>query len=155
MDASQEGRAASAPLLRPHGVDGQKFGHLSGDDPFSSFTLAEAQIHDLGVLPHMHNEYDIERMFPKIEATPETANSWDWIPSDEDPAVGPAGARGVMRDEYRNTTAEKESENGNRPKCERLIMPDKSRSRVDEVAQFQSLRNSLLGVSRFGGFRRL
>ena len=37
-----EGRAASVPLLRPHGVEGQKDGHLSDDNPFPSFTFAEA-----------------------------------------------------------------------------------------------------------------
>ena len=80
-------------------------------------------------------------MFPKIEATSESANSRDWIPEDEDPAVGPARARGVSRDEYRNTTVEKESEKGNQLKRESLIMPDKSPPRIDEVAQSQSLRN--------------
>ena len=132
----REGRAASAPLLRPHGVDGQKDGHLSDDDPPPSFTLADAQIHDLSVLPDMHSECDIEKMFPKIEAAPETANSRDLIPDDEDPAVGPARARGVLRDEYRNTTAERESEKGNRPNPIRQARF----SEVDEVAQSQSLR---------------
>ena len=132
----REGRAASAPLLHPHGVDGQQDGQLSGVDPLPSFTLAEAEIHDINVLPHMHRECDIDRMFPKIEAAPETANSRDWIPENEDPAVGPARARGVLRDEYRNTTAEKESEKGNRPKPIRQARF----SEVDEVAQFQNLR---------------
>ena len=62
----------------------------------------EAQIHDLSVLPHMHSEDDIENMFLKIEAAPETANSRDWIPEDEDPAEGSARARGALRDKRRN-----------------------------------------------------
>ena len=106
----REGRAASAPLLRPHGVDGQKDVHLSGDDPLPSFTIAEAQIHDLSVLLHMHSERDIGKMFPKIEALPETANSRDWIPEDEDPAVSPSqGPRGLKRriPKYRRGEREK------------------------------------------------
>ena len=118
----REGRAASAPLLRPHDVDRQKDGHLSDNDPPPSFTLAEAHIHDLSVLPHMHSEGDIEKMFPKIEAAPETASSRDWIPEDEDPAVGPARARRVLRDEHENPVR-RERERGNRPKREHLIMP--------------------------------
>ena len=85
-----------------------KDGHLSDDDPPPNFTLAEAQVHDLSVLPHMHSDCGIEKIFPKIEAAQETANSRDWIPEDEGPTVGPARARWVLRHEYRNTAAEKE-----------------------------------------------
>ena len=58
----------------------RKMAHQSDDDPFPSFTLAEAQVHDLSMLPYMHSECVIEKMFPKMEAAPETANSRDWIP---------------------------------------------------------------------------
>ena len=121
----REGRAASAPLLRPHGVDGHQDGNLSEVDPLPSFTFAEAEVHGIKVLPHMHRECDIDRMFPRIEAVPETANSRDWITESEDPAVGPAGARGVRRDEFRNTAAEREK--SNRQKREHFIMPVKAR----------------------------
>ena len=104
----REGRPATAPLLRPHGSDRQQDGHLSEIDPLPSFALAEAQIHDRNVLPHLHGEDEIHRMFPKIEAAPETGNSRDWIPTGDDPAGG-HGPRGVLRTERRNT-AEKEKE---------------------------------------------
>ena len=104
----REGRSATAPLLRPHGSDRQQDGHLSEIDPLPSFALAEAQIHDINVLPHLHGEDEIDRMFPKIEAAPETGNSRDWIPTEDIP-VGGRGPRGVLRTERRNT-AEKERE---------------------------------------------
>ena len=63
---SREGRAAIAPLLRPHDVEGQKDGHLSDDDPLPSFTFAEAQIPDLSILPHMHSQGDIENIFQRM-----------------------------------------------------------------------------------------
>ena len=53
-------------MLRPHGVDGQKDGHLSEVDPLPSFTLADAQIHDINVVPHLHREDEIEKLFPKL-----------------------------------------------------------------------------------------
>ena len=85
----QASAIGTAPLLRPHGVEGQKDGHLSEVAPLPSFTLAEAQIHDINVLPHLHREDKIEKLFPKIEAAPETDNSRDWIPNEDATAGGP------------------------------------------------------------------
>ena len=50
----REGRAVSAPLLRPHGYDDREGGH-SSHDPLPTF-IAEigAQMHDPAVLSHMH-----------------------------------------------------------------------------------------------------
>ena len=109
----REGRSATAPLLRPHGSDRQQDGHLSEVDPLPSFTLAEAQVHDINVLLHLHGENEIDKMFPKIEAAPETGNSRDWIPAGDDPAGG-HGPRGVLRNERRNT-AERERDQDCKP----------------------------------------
>ena len=87
--------------------------HLSDDGPLPSCTLAEAQIHDLSVLPHMHSECDIE----KIEAAPETANSRYSIPGDEDPAEGRVLERRILKDRWKE-------ERDNRSKRENLIMPE-------------------------------
>ena len=108
-------------MLRPHSVDGQKDGHLSEVDPLPSLTLAEAQIHGINVLPHLHREDEIEKLFPKIEAAPETDNSRHWTPNEDGPAGG-LRARGVPRNERRNT-AGGEIKPGI---CENLIMPHRT-----------------------------
>jgi hypothetical protein len=52
----REGRAATAPLLRPNAANGQQGGHLPGDDgyedPLPNFAVGEAQAHDPNILPH-------------------------------------------------------------------------------------------------------
>jgi hypothetical protein len=75
----REGRAASAPLLRPHGSDGRQDGH-SADDPLPTFIAElEAQLHDICVLPHMHSTSDIRKLFPTIPAAPGPLNAEDLI----------------------------------------------------------------------------
>ena len=75
----REGRAASAPLLRPLGSDGQQGGHLAGDDPLPTFAAVTEDIpHDESRLPHMYSTDDIARLFPIIEAAPEQPNTIDY-----------------------------------------------------------------------------
>ena len=57
------------------------------------------QPHDPKVLPHMHCDEDIDKLFPKIEAAPEVANTDDWIPEMDASAEWSAQIRGVMREE--------------------------------------------------------
>ena len=76
----RDGRAASAPLLRPHGFDDREGGH-SGSDPLPTFvTDVDAQPHDIDTLPHMYPSLEIERMFPTIRATNGPANADDYNP---------------------------------------------------------------------------
>jgi len=95
----REGRAASAPLLRPNAVEGQQDGHLPDDEPLPNFVVSEAVPHDPKVLPHMHCDEDIDKLFPKIEAAPEVANTHDWIPEADAEAEREFQVRGVMREE--------------------------------------------------------
>ena len=77
----REGRAASAPLLRPLDADGQQGGHLAGGDPLPTFAAHTDDIpHDESRLPHMYSEDDIARLFPVIEAAPEQPNTIDYDP---------------------------------------------------------------------------
>ena len=74
----REGRAASAPLLRPHDVDGREGGD-STDEPLPTFVVEiESTPHDVNVLPHMYSAKDIERLFPTIEAAPGAINDEDF-----------------------------------------------------------------------------
>ena len=76
----RDGRAASAPLLRPHGFDDREGGH-SGSDPLPTFVMdVDAQPHDINMLPHMYPSLEIERMFPTIRATNGPANADDHDP---------------------------------------------------------------------------
>jgi len=95
----REGRAATAPLLRP--AERQQDGHLPEVEPLPNFVMSETQPHDPSVLPHMHCEGDIEKLFPKIEAAPEVANTHDWIPEANVDAEAEREfqVRGVMREE--------------------------------------------------------
>ena len=67
----REGRAVTAPLLRPNLANGQQGGHLPGDDgyedPLPNFALGEARTH---------------RMFPQINAPPPIVNDKDWVPGE-------------------------------------------------------------------------
>ena len=73
------GRAASAPLLRPHGTDGRECSQSDGGDPLPTFNL-EAEFHDEHMLPHLHSDDDVRRMFPSIQAAQLQPNAEDWIP---------------------------------------------------------------------------
>ena len=95
----REGRAATAPLLRPAEKDGQQGGHLPDVEPLPHYVIHEAQPHDPRVLPHMHDDDDLDKLFPKIEAAPETANSKDWDPESDAEFQRQARVRGVMREE--------------------------------------------------------
>ena len=75
----REGRAASAPLLRPHGSDSREGGHSIGD-PLPTFVAeVEARAHDLNILPQMYSAEQIDEMFPTITAAPEIENAEDYI----------------------------------------------------------------------------
>jgi hypothetical protein len=90
----RQGRAESAPLLRPHGYDDREGGH-SGHDPLPTFIADfDAEIHDLNVLPHMHSKADVEKLFPTITAAAATENVEDF---DCDAVVG-SGGRGPNRE---------------------------------------------------------
>ena len=67
----REGRAASAPLLRPYGGDDREGGQPI-DDPLPTFLndIDESQAHDPNILPHMYSPEQIDEMFPTIEAAP-------------------------------------------------------------------------------------
>ena len=74
----REGRAAAAPLLRPHGHDEREGGH-SLDDPLPTFVVnIDCEPHDLNLLPHMHSASDIDKLFPTIPAAEETNNAKDF-----------------------------------------------------------------------------
>ena len=76
----RDGRAASAPLLRPLEEDnGQQGGHLAGDDPLPTFAAYTDNIpHDETRLPHTYLADDIARLFPTIGAAPELPNTNDY-----------------------------------------------------------------------------
>ena len=74
----REGRAAAAPLLRPH-EDGQKGGHLTSEEPLPMYlAFDESAPHDESRLPHMYSAEKIEQLFPIIEAAPEQPNVHDY-----------------------------------------------------------------------------
>ena len=75
----REGRATSAPLLRPHGGEDREGGHSIDDNPLPTFIAdLDAAPHDINVLPHMHSTDDIERLFPTIDAAPGVSNDDDF-----------------------------------------------------------------------------
>ena len=77
----RDGRAAAAPLLRPHDVDGRKGGHPDVNEPLPTYTTTEAtKPHDIGRLPHCHSESEIAELFPSIVAASAPENVDDWIP---------------------------------------------------------------------------
>ena len=77
----REGRALSAPLLRPHGSDGREGGQPAGD-PLPTFVADDddgPRAHDPNILPHMYPVVQIEKLFPTIRAAPETSNVDDYV----------------------------------------------------------------------------
>ena len=93
----REGRAQSAPLLRPMGDDGRQGGHAAVDPlpAFSADCEYEAGIHDEPRLPNMHSEDEIRRLFPTIDAAPAKDNTDHWNPEEE--ANDPAARRGICK----------------------------------------------------------
>ena len=78
----RQGRSAAAPLLRPNVGDGGEGGTpASGYIP--TFEVRQAEMHDAEILPHLYSEDEVERLFPKIEASEPRANVEDWEPSEE------------------------------------------------------------------------
>ena len=76
----REGRAVSAPLLRPNGADGQKGDHLASDPLPTYMNDFEAEMHDPKVLPHMYPKSEMNKLFPTITAAPEPRNADDYAP---------------------------------------------------------------------------
>ena len=76
----REGRAASAPLLRPHGSDGQQGDHLASHPLPTYLNDFEAEMHDPKVLPHMYPKSEMNKLFPTITAAPEPRNAEDFNP---------------------------------------------------------------------------
>ena len=74
----REGRAASAPLLRPHGNDDREGGHPV-DDPLPTLLATyEREPHDPSLLPHQHSADDILKLFPTIDAALGPLNDMDY-----------------------------------------------------------------------------
>ena len=55
------GGAKSAPLPRPHDVQGREGGHPSNGDELPAVLPAEIQIHNTNRLPHLQSDDEIER----------------------------------------------------------------------------------------------
>ena len=77
----REGRATTAPLLRPHGSEAV--------DPLPTFVTTfegdlDGELHDVGRLPHLHSAEEIIKRFPLITAAPLQPNAEDWEPPPED-----------------------------------------------------------------------
>ena len=84
----RSGRAAAAPLLRPHDVVCQQGGHLDDDDhddnPRPTYNVTEAdRPHDGTRLPHEYSLKEIADLFPTITAAAAPPNADDWIPENE------------------------------------------------------------------------
>ena len=79
------GRAAAAPLLRPHDVDGRQGGQPVVDDSYlPTYTAARVdQPHDVSRLPHKYPDDEISDLFPTIEAAAAPDNCDDWDGADQ------------------------------------------------------------------------
>ena len=107
----REGRAASAPLLRPHGHDNREGGHPN-DDPLPTFVANfDCKPHNPDVLPHMHSASDIDELFPTIDAAPAPINAEDFDAEDVDRLVLNRGPR-KLRPE-RSAAGEKSADHQN------------------------------------------
>ena len=80
----REGRALTAPQLRPNVDPAQQDDHLPGDDSFDPLPtfMNDAITHDPNIIPHMYEHEIMEKMLPLIEATVEIVNGRDWAPGD-------------------------------------------------------------------------
>ena len=81
----RQGWSAVAPLLRSldsgEGQGGQPSG---GHLPAFEVACEEVEAHDIEVLPHMYSEYELERLFPRLEAPAPGPNVEDLEPSAEE-----------------------------------------------------------------------
>ena len=75
----RDGRPTSAPSLRPMSSVNQEGGHLV-EGHLPAFMAAEAELHDITRLPHMHSVDEITRLFPTIDAAAPCENDCDSIP---------------------------------------------------------------------------
>ena len=78
----REGRSAAAPMLRPLDPTGDQGGQSSGGH-LPTFEVRDAEMHDIDILPHMHAEADLARLFPLLGAPPPIENCDDWQPVDD------------------------------------------------------------------------
>ena len=79
----RDGRAASAPLLRPL-EENREGGHSDDYDPLPTFAADyDDRLHDETRLPHMHSAEEIDKLFPTIPAAPEMPNVNDYDPQRE------------------------------------------------------------------------
>ena len=125
----REGRAKSAPLLRPMDSNDRQGGHSVEGDRIPTYAAdVEPEAHDESRLPHLHSDEEIDRFFPTIAAAPAQANLEDWNPDcvdelpqkgsdstcvDELPQVNPAGRRKVDAD-HKTATAGPQVRSGRR-----------------------------------------
>ena len=82
----RSGRAAAAPLLRPHDDADRRGGHSDGDDYDShlpTYMTETGRPHDASRLPHKHSQKEIAKLFPTIAAAEAPPNAEDWKPEDE------------------------------------------------------------------------
>ena len=99
----RSGRSAAAPLLRPQDSTEDKGGQSSeGHLPHFSVDavvndVVEPPAHDIRVLPHMHDEADIKRLFLTLNAPPLGENVEDWKPDGEVTMEGEHGRRPPVR----------------------------------------------------------
>ena len=78
----RQGPSAAAPLLRPN-IEAGGEGGTPASGYLPTFEVREAEMHDVEILPHLHSEDDVGRLFPKIEASELGLNVEDWQPSEE------------------------------------------------------------------------
>ena len=71
----RQGRSAAAPLLRPQESAEGQGGEPSGGH-LPAFELREAEAHDIEVLPHLHSEGDLDRLFPMLRAPLRRRRVW-------------------------------------------------------------------------------
>ena len=78
----RSGRSEAAPLLRPQESGGSKGGQTATSHlPAFVQEKYEGEIHDVSMLPHLHSEEDMRRLFRVLEAPPAAINVEDWEPS--------------------------------------------------------------------------
>ena len=95
----RDGRAESAPLLRPNfeggslfssgpeGVEGEFEDREAMMFTEARVTIPDAMRHDERRLPHLHNAAEMSKFFPVITAPPEAVNVEDWTPTCSEPCM--------------------------------------------------------------------
>ena len=71
------GRSTAAPLLRPQATGGGKGGRPATAH-LPTFSAEEGEAHDMNVLPHLHSDEDMAKLFPILDAPPAAVNVEDW-----------------------------------------------------------------------------